>query len=35
MKVMPPGLEGTDDSEEFMIIDIVILFCWGKGLEKI
>ena len=28
MKVMTPSLEGMDDGEEFLIIDVVITFCW-------
>ena len=32
MKVMAPGLQGADDSEEFAIINIVVSFCRGEGL---
>ena len=28
MKVMTPSLEGMDDGEEFLIIDVVITFRW-------
>ena len=27
MKVMLPGLQGMDDSKEFSVIDIIVLFC--------
>ena len=32
MEIMPLGLQGMDDCEEFMIIDIIVLFCRDKGL---
>ena len=35
MEVMSPGFEGMDNCQEFTVIDIIILFCWGKGLEKV
>ena len=35
MKVMSPGFEGTDNCQEFVIIDIIVSFCWRKGLRKI
>jgi hypothetical protein len=34
-KVMPPCFQGTDDSEEFSIIDLVVSFCRVEGLQKI
>ena len=30
MEIMPPELEGTDDCEEFKIIDVIIVFCWNE-----
>ena len=30
MKVMSPGLEGTDECEEFTIIDVVVLLYRDK-----
>ena len=27
VEVMPPGLQGADDGKEFLVIDIIILFC--------
>ena len=35
MEIMPPRLQGTDDSEEFPVIDIVVLFCRDKRLREI
>ena len=35
MKVMSPGFEGMNNSQEFMIVDIVVLFCQRKGLRKV
>ena len=33
MKVVTPGLECPDDSKEFSVIDIIVLFCRREGLE--
>ena len=30
MEVVSPQLQGTDDSEEFPVIDVVVSFCWGE-----
>ena len=30
---MSPILQSTDDGQEFMIVDIVVLLCWGKGFR--
>ena len=30
-EVMLPFLQGLDDSEEFSIIDVIVLFCGGEG----
>ena len=35
MEVMSPGLEGTDDCQEFLVIDIIVPFCWGEGLREV
>ena len=35
VEVMSPGLEGTDDSQEFSVINVIVLFCWGKGLREV
>ena len=35
MEVMSLGFEGTDNRQEFMVIDIIILFCQRKGLRKV
>ena len=35
MEVMPPGFEGTNDCQKFLVIDIIVLFCWGEGLREV
>ena len=35
MEVMSPGFESMDNCQEFMVVDIIILFCQGKGLGKV
>ena len=30
MKVMAPRFQGTDDSKEFPVIDVVVSFCGGE-----
>ena len=35
MEVVSPGFQGTDDGEEFPIIDVVILFSRDKQLRKV
>ena len=35
MEVMSPGFEGTDDGQEFTVIDIIVLFRWGEGLREV
>ena len=30
VKVVPPGLQGMDDSKELPVIDVVISFCQDK-----
>ena len=34
-KVMVPYLQGVDDSEEFLVIDIVVLFGWEEGVQQV
>ena len=35
VEVMSSGFEGTDDSQEFLVINVIVPFCWGKGLRKV
>ena len=35
MEVMSPGFESTDNHQEFSVVDIIILLCWGKGLRNV
>ena len=35
METMLSSLESSDDSKEFMVIDIVVMFCRREGLEKV
>ena len=35
MEVMYLGFESMNNRQEFLIVDIVVLFCWGKGLRKV
>ena len=35
MEIVLPGFQGSDDSEEFPVIDIVVLFGRGEGLGKV
>ena len=35
MEVMPPGLQGVDDCEEFLVIDVVVPFCRDEQLGKV
>ena len=35
MEVMSPGFEGTDDSQEFSVVNIIVPFCWGEGLREV
>ena len=30
MEVVSSGLQGTDDSKEFPVIDVIVLFCRGE-----
>jgi hypothetical protein len=34
-KVVTPLLQGMDDGEQFMVIDIVVLFCGTQCLQEI
>ena len=33
VEIVTPGFQGTNDGEEFAIIDVVVPFCGGKGLQ--
>ena len=35
VEVMSPGLEGTDDSQEFSVINVIVPFCWREGLREV
>jgi len=35
VEVVSPGLKGTDDSEEFAIIDVIVLFCLRERLGEV
>ena len=35
MEVMSPGFEGTDDGQEFSVINIIVLFHWEEGLREV
>ena len=35
VEVMSLGFEGMDDCQEFLVIDIIVLFCWGEGLREV
>ena len=30
MKVVSPGFQGVDDGEEFLVIDVIVSFCWRE-----
>ena len=32
VEVMAPGFQGADDSEEFVIVYVIVSFCRGEGL---
>ena len=34
-QVLFPFCKGKDDSQEFIIIDVIVSFCCGKGLGEI
>ena len=35
VEVISPGFEGTDDSKELVIVDVIISFRWREGLKKV
>ena len=35
MEVMSSSFESTDNSQEFMVVDIIVSFHWRKGLRKV
>ena len=34
-ELVSPGLKGENDCKELSVIDVIDVFCWDKGLEKI
>ena len=35
VEVVSPGLQSTDDCEEFLVIDVIVLFCWDERLGEV
>ena len=35
MEIMPLGCQGTNDGEEFSVVDVIISFCWREWLGKV
>ena len=35
MEVVSPGFQGTNDSKEFSVVDVVVLFYWGEQLGEV
>ena len=35
VEVVLPGFQGTDDSEEFPVVDVVVSYCWGEQLGEV
>ena len=35
VEVVSLGLQGTDDGKEFLVIDVVIFFCWDERLREV
>ena len=35
MEVVAPRLQGTNDGEEFAVIDVIVAFGRGKGLREV
>ena len=35
MEIVSPGFQGTNNSEEFSVIDVIVVFCRREQLEKI
>ena len=35
MEVMSPSYKSMNNHQEFAVIDVIISFCWGKGLGKV
>ena len=35
MEIVLPRFRGMDDSQKFLVIDIIVLFCRGEQLGKI
>ena len=35
VEVMSPGFEGTDDSQGFSVVNIIVSFCREEGLREV
>ena len=35
MEIVSPGFQGTNNSEEFSVIDVIVVFCRREQLKKI
>ena len=35
VEVVLPGFQGVDDSEEFLVIDVIVSFCWREQLGEV
>ena len=35
VEIVSPGLQGTDDGEEFSVVDVVVAFCWDERLGEV
>ena len=35
VEVVLPGFQGVDDSEEFLVIDVIVSFCWRERLGEV
>ena len=34
-EVVSPGFECPNNGEEFLVIDLVVPFCWGQGVGEV
>jgi hypothetical protein len=35
MEIVTPGFKGSDDSEQFSVIDVIVPLSWAKGLREV
>ena len=35
VEVVSPGFQGSNDSKEFSVIDVIVSFCWGEQLGQV